>query len=140
MPIDPVSASVINASVKTGFASLNSAFKAIRRQFGKRKAEKVMTSVFTELLQKSPDVAAVEAQLDEIEATGARPTIEYRRARQMLGCVRGGGKAKAKAAATKARWARRRVGAHKKTSVKKVSKTRRSRTHRMLSARKPRRR
>jgi hypothetical protein len=42
MPIDPVSASVINASVKSGFASLKAGIDAIRRQFGKRKADKIM--------------------------------------------------------------------------------------------------
>jgi hypothetical protein len=135
MPLDPVSASVINASVKSGFASLKAGIAAIRRRFGKRKADKITSSVITELLKASPDVAAVEAQLAEIEAAGMRPTVELHRAKQMFGCVRGG-KAKAKLAAAKKRWAQ--VGARKKTSSKKVSKTRRARAYRKLSARKRR--
>ena len=117
---DPVS-----ASVKPSLDLLKAGIRFIRRQFGKRKADEITSLVIAELLKESPDVTAAEAQLAAIAATGVKPTIEFHRAKQMLGAVR-----RVKASAAKARWAARRAGDRKKTSGKKVSKIRRARAYR----------
>lgn len=126
MPFDPVS-----ASVKPSLDLLKAGIGFIRRQFGKRKADEITSSVIAELLKESPDVTAAEAQLAAIAATGVKPTIEFHRAKQMLGAVH-----RAKTSMAKKRWAR--IGARKKTSSKKVSKIRRAGAYRKLSARKRR--
>src|SRR5437763_9115344 len=103
---DPVS-----ASVKPSLDLLKAGIRFIRRQFGKRKADEITSLVIAELLKESPDVTAAEAQLAAIAATGVKPTIEFHRAKQMLGAVH-----RAKASMAKKRWA----GTRKKTSSKKV--------------------
>jgi hypothetical protein len=131
MPFDPVS-----ASVKPSLDLLKAGIGFIRRQFGKRKADEITSSVIAELLKESPDVTAAEAQLAAIAATGVKPTIEFHRAKQMLGAVRRTKfRAAKKGSRTKVHFA---VGARKKTSRKKVSKGHSARAYRKLSARKRR--
>jgi len=112
MPIDPVS-----VLIKPGLDLLKTGLLAMRRQLGKRKADQMASSVIAELLKQSPDITAAEAQLAAIEATGAKPSLELHRAKQMYTAVRS-----SKAAASKARWAPRRGGAKKSASKKKPSR------------------
>ena len=57
------------------------------------------SAVIAELLKQSPDITAAEAQLAAIEATGAKPTPDLHRAKNMYMAVKS-----YKPAATKARW------------------------------------
>jgi hypothetical protein len=111
MPIDPVS-----VLLKPGLDLLKTGLSAIRKQFGKRKADQMASAVIAELLKQSPDITAAEAQLAAIEATGAKPTPDLHRAKNMYMAVKS-----YKPAATKARWAARRGSAKKTASKRKPS-------------------
>jgi hypothetical protein len=110
MPIDPVS-----ALLKPGLDLVKSGLSAIRKQFGKRKADQMASAVIAELLKESPDITAAEAQLAAIEATGAIPTPNIYRAKNMYTAVR------SYKPATKARWAALRGRAKKAASKRKPS-------------------
>jgi hypothetical protein len=112
MPIDPVS-----ALIKPGLDLVKTGLSAMRRQLGKRKADQMASSVIAELLKQSPDMTAAEAQLATIEATGAKPTVELHRAKNMFTAARS-----YRARAAKARWAARRGGAKKRSTKRKPSR------------------
>jgi hypothetical protein len=112
MAIDPVS-----ALLKPGLDLVKSGLSAIRRQRGKRKADQMASAVIAELLKESPDITAAEAQLAAIEATGATPTADIHRAKNMYRAVR------SYSPAMKARWAARR-GTGKKTASKRKPRAR----------------
>jgi hypothetical protein len=111
MAIDPVS-----ALLKPGLDLVKAGLSAIRKQLGKRKADQMASAVIAELLKQSPDITAAEAQLAAIEATGAKPTPDPHRAKNMYMAVRS-----YKPAATKARWAARRGSVKKAASKRKPS-------------------
>jgi hypothetical protein len=109
MPIDPVS-----VLLRPGLDLLKAGLSAIRKQFGKRKADQMASAVIAELLKQSPDITAAGAQLAAIEATGAKPTPYLHRAKNMYMAVKS-----YKPAATKAR-----RGSAKKTASKRKPSTR----------------
>jgi hypothetical protein len=108
MAIDPVS-----ALLKPGLELVKTGLSAIRRQRGKHKADQMASAVIAELLKESPDITAAEAQLAAIEATGATPTPDIHRAKNMYKAVR------SYSPATKARWAARRVSGKRGASKRK---------------------
>jgi hypothetical protein len=80
---DPVS-----ALLKPGLDLVKAGLSAIRKQLGKRKADQMASAVIAELLKELPDITAAEAQLAAIEATGAKPTPDIHRAKNMYAAVR----------------------------------------------------
>jgi hypothetical protein len=95
MPIDPLTA------LLKGLELLKAGLSGARKQLGKRKADQLASGVIAELLKQSPDFTAAEARLAAIEATGAAPTIDIQRAKNMYrtACAHRAGVAKTRKAA-----------------------------------------
>ena len=84
---DKIPPEQIISIISKGMGLLMGAYKSMKKLFGKKKADKMLSSVFRELLKKNPDIDSIRAQLKLFQAGDVEGELNSQRARSMLAKV-----------------------------------------------------
>ncbi len=65
--LDKIPPEKIISSISLGISLLRKAYKSAEKLFGKKKADKMLSSVLRELLKKNPDLDVIKARLNSFK-------------------------------------------------------------------------